>query len=108
MKVKEEQFVPWATAKKILEKRSKESELGYEQKNALEFLRKFSKVSEKKTEELMEELGKISRLKERQIVAISDMLPQNEEELRVLFANEIVTLKDEDKKKVLSLVKKFT
>jgi len=108
MHIKEEQFVPWAKAKKILERLAKERKMGYEQKNALEFLRKFSKMSEKKTADLISELKKIERLNERQMVAIADMLPQDEDELRVLFAHEIVTLSDEDKRRILSTVKKFT
>ena len=40
METKGERFVTLAEAKKILEKKAKEKELGYEQKNALEHLRK--------------------------------------------------------------------
>ena len=68
MEIKEEKMITWATARKLLESKEKESkkELGYEQKNALEHLRKFSKLGEKKTKEMLDELGKIERLKERQ------------------------------------------
>lgn len=107
MEIKEEAFVSWYNAKKILEKKAKEKELGYEQKNALEHLRKFFKTPQKAAEGLMAELDKIERLKERHRVAIADMLPRDDEELRLLFANEIVTVSDEDKKKIISLVKKF-
>lgn len=108
METKGEKFVSWAEAKKSLEKKAKEKELGYEQKNALEHLRKFSKISEKAMSEMVGELKKIEKLRERHIVSIVNMLPQDSDELRLLFANEIVTLSDEDKKKILSIVKKFT
>lgn len=108
METKGEKFVSWAEAKKTLEKKAKEKELGYEQKNALEHLRKFSKLSEKAMIEMVGELKKIEKLRERHIVSIANMLPQDSDELRLLFANEIVTLSDEDKKKILSIVKKFT
>ena len=36
------------------------------------------------------------------------MLPHDMDDLKVLFANEVVSLSDEDKKKILSVVKKFT
>ena len=110
MEVKEEKMILWAKAKKLLESKEKESkrELGYEQKNALEHLRKFSKLSEKKAKDMLEELGKIERLKERQKISIVNMLPHDMDDLKVLFANEVVTLSDEDKKKILSIVKKFT
>lgn len=108
MKVKEEKFISWSNARKILEKKGKEKELGYEQKNALEFLRKFSKLTEKKAAELAEELSKVTRLKDKHVIMVMDMMPKNEDELRVLFSQEIISLTDDDKKKVLSIVKKYS
>jgi DNA-directed RNA polymerase subunit F len=108
MEVKREKIVSWAEAKKILESKSRDKELGYEQKNALEHLRKFSKLTDKKLNEMIEELKKIEKLRERHIVSIVNMLPKDADELRMLLANEIVTLSDEDSKKILSIVKKFT
>ena len=107
METKGERFVTLAEAKKILEKKAKEKELGYEQKNALEHLRKFSKLSEKEANEMIEELQKIGKLRERHIVAIVNILPMDPDELRLLLSNEVVTLSDEDKKKIISIVKKF-
>lgn len=106
MEIKEERYISWSQAKKILEKKSKEKELGYEQKNALEFLRKFSKLTDKKSRDLEEELRKIERLKEKHIAALISMLPKDMDELNMLFANEVITLSDDAKKKILSLVKK--
>ncbi len=108
MEIVEEKFVTWSDAKKVLDKKSKEKELGYEQKNALEHLRKFSKMTQKSVTELRGDLDKIERLKERHKVAIIDMLPNDEDELRMLFSNEIMTISDDDKKKIVSLVKKHS
>lgn len=108
MDVKNERNVTWAEARKFLEKKAKEKELGYEQKNALEHLRKFCKNSEKKTEELMEDLGKIEKLKEKHRIMVANMMPQDPEDMRVLFQHEIIDLSEEDKKKVLSIVKKYS
>lgn len=106
MKVENEKFVSWSEVRKILEKKEKEKELSYEQKNALDHLRKFSKISEKSAAELAEELGKIERLKEKHIISIINHMPQDLEELRVLFANEVANISDDDKKKIISIVKK--
>jgi DNA-directed RNA polymerase subunit F len=108
MDIKEERFVTWADAKRILEKKAKEKELGYEQKNALEHLRKFSKLKQKDLDGLMAELSKIERLKEKHRVMIADMLPEDLDQLRITLQNEVVTLSDDDKKKIVSIVKKFT
>jgi len=108
MKIKEERFVTWTEARKLLESKENDGELGYEQKNALEFLRKFSKLSEKKTNELLGELRKIEKLKEKHIVSIINMLPENLDDLRLLFAHEIISPSEDDRKKILNIVKKFT
>jgi len=106
MKVDSEKFVAWPVIKKALERKEKEKELSYEQKNALEHLRKFTKLSEKDAVEMAEELSKVERLKEKHVVSIINHMPQDPEELRVLFANEVANLSDEDKRKIISIVKK--
>ncbi len=106
MEIKEESFVSWHDAKKVLEKKAKEKELGYEQKNALEHLRKFAKLTQRERDEMGSELDKIERLKDRHKAAIIDILPKDDDELRMLFSNEIMTISDEDKKNILSIVKK--
>lgn len=108
MKVKEEKFISWSNARKILEKKGKEKELGYEQKNALEFLRKFSKLTDKKASEMAGELSKITRLKEKHAIMVMDMMPRKDDEIRVLFSQEIISLTEDDKKKILSIVKKYS
>jgi len=108
MDIIEEKMVSWAEAKKILEKKSKEKELGYEQKNALEHLKKFSKLSEKKVNEMMDALKKNERLNDRHIMNIVNHLPQNIDELNILFSNEIITLSEDDKKAILKVISKFS
>lgn len=107
MEVRQEKFVSWFDAKKILEKKAKEKELGYEQKNALEHLRKFAKIKQKEMSEMVTELSKIERLKEKHIVSIAEMLPEDLDQLKILLQNEVVALSDDDKKKIISIVKKF-
>jgi len=107
MEVLKEDLVSFAEAKKILEAKTKDKELGYEQNNALEYLKKFSRLSGKKASELIEELGKIGKLKDKHKIIIANFLPQNLDELRVLFAHEIISLTEDDKKTILAIVKKF-
>ena len=107
MEILEEKIVSWPEARKILEKKAKEKELGYEQKNALEHLRKFSKLSDKNLKEMKEQLKKIERLKPRHIVNIINLLPEDMDDLNVLFSNEIINLSEDEKKQILGIVKKF-
>jgi DNA-directed RNA polymerase subunit F len=57
MEIIKESFVSWHDAKKILEKNAREKELGYEQRNALEHLRKFSKLAQKDRDDMMAHTG---------------------------------------------------
>lgn len=107
MEVIKEQLITFSEAKKFLENRSKEKELGYEQNNALEHLKKFSKLSGKKSQEMFKALEKVSKLKDRQKILIINFLPENQDDLRLLFAHEIISLSEDEKKTVLSAVKKF-
>jgi len=105
MEVKSERVANWVEVKKILSRMEKEKELGYEQKNALEHLRKFCKISESKAEKIINELRKIEKLKDKHIANIVNFLPENLDELRIIFANERVVLTDDDKKQILKIVK---
>jgi len=107
MKILNEKPILWSEAKKILEE-NPERKLGYEQKNALEHLRKFSKLSGKNAEEMFEKLGELTKLKDRHKVNIINFLPQDLDELRILFANEIINLSEDEKKKILAIVKKYS
>lgn len=105
MEIKNEKTVSWLDAKKILDDKEKKRELAYEQKNALDHLRKFCKLSEKKYEKMFEELKRIEKLKDKHIVNVINFMPDNQDQLRVLFANERAVLTDDDKKKILKIVK---
>jgi DNA-directed RNA polymerase subunit F len=105
MDIEDEKVVSWLDAKKILMEKEKKKELVYEQKNAVEHLRKFCKLSDKKYNKMLEELRGIEKLKDKHIVSIINFLPETQDELRVLFANERLVLTDDDKKKILKIVK---
>lgn len=106
MEIVSERAVTSYEAKKILRKREKEGELNYEQKNALDYLNKFRKLPEKNLQELIEDLRKIEKLKETHIAAIVETMPKDEDDLRLLFANERIVLEDNEKQQILSAVKK--
>jgi DNA-directed RNA polymerase subunit F len=107
MEIKDEKFITMVEAKRVLSKKAKEKELGYEQKNALEHLRKFAKLKVSDMERMKEELKNIEKLTDKHIVSIIDILPKNDDDLRILFANEIISLSEEEKKKILGVVKKY-
>lgn len=107
MQIKDQKLVTWTEAKKVLADNAKEKEPGYEQKNALEHLQKFSKIAKANVEEMIEELRAFDKLKDRHIILIVNMLPQDPDDLRVLLGGD-VTLSTDDKMKIIKIVKKHS
>ena len=105
MDIKNEKVISWADAKKILSDKEKNKELVYEQKNALDHLRKFCKLPETKSKKIIEELSAIECLKERHVVGIINFLPENSDELRTLFSNDRIVLSEDDSKKIVKIIK---
>ena len=94
-------------AKKILEKREKEDELGYEQKLASEHLKKFTRLKYNKAKDLMKELNSVTTMSAETVTQIVNQLPKNPDELRLIFTKERFNLKEEELKKILTIVKKY-
>lgn len=102
-----EKIVTNAEALEILKNRAKEKELGYEQKNALDHLKKFTKLNDKKAKELLESLKSASKLSERQIISIVNLLPRDRDDLRIILEKDYKNLKEEEKTLILDTVNKF-
>ena len=108
MDVISEELVPDSKAKELLEGREKEGELKYEQKNSLEVLKKFVKVDPDKIYELIAELKKIEKLRDRQVMTIVNFLPEDREDLRAVLHKDYSSLTDEEIDAVLKTVKRYS
>jgi DNA-directed RNA polymerase subunit F len=106
MNVVSEQAVTDVEAKEIMERKEKEAELKYEQKNALEILRKFAKTDSEKIKKLIEELKTVEKLRERQIITIANFLPEDKDDLRAVLHKEYTALTPEEIEKILEIIKK--
>lgn len=107
MNILSEEVITDSAAKEMLESRSKNSELKYEQKNALETLRKFIKFNPEKIKVLTEELKRVEKLRDRQIVAIANFLPENKDDLRAILHKEYTNFSPEDMNTILEIVRKI-
>ena len=103
-----EELVPDSKAKELLENKEKEGELKYEQKNSLDILKKFVKTDSNKIDELIAELKKIEKLRERQIMTIVNFLPEDREDLRAVLHKDYSSLTDEEIDAVLKTVKRYS
>ncbi|MEM5804915.1 MAG: RNA polymerase Rpb4 family protein [Candidatus Aenigmatarchaeota archaeon] len=108
MKVLETKPISMPEAKKILASREKAGELGYEQKLAMEHLNKFTKLDPAKAEKFIEEVSSVLRMSPETLAQIANLMPQNADELRLIFAKEKFSLKEEEIAKILEIVKKHS
>ncbi|VVB89157.1 RNA polymerase Rpb4 [uncultured archaeon] len=93
----------------IKEEREKEGkELGYELRKAISHAEMFSKISAKKSRELVNELSSLEKMKPEIAIRIADILPLSNDEIRTIYAKERYTLSEDDLKKILELVIKFS
>jgi DNA-directed RNA polymerase subunit F len=94
-----------AEVKMMLEEVSEHIELTYEQNLALDHVTKFSKIDEESAKELVEKLAET--LKKTQAIKVADIMPEDMADLRLLFAKERGTYKQEDLEKIMEIVDKY-
>jgi DNA-directed RNA polymerase subunit F len=100
-----EEPVTVAEVKNLLTKISKEKELEYVQKKALEHSQHASKVSMKDATAMVNELTELGVAKEKAIEVINAM-PANRDELRAFFAKERKQPETEQVDKILEVLAK--
>jgi len=94
--------------KTVLKDRKAIKELNYEQDLAMKYVEKFAKLTEKQTEDLIKDLGKIEFLKEEKalLYGILAVLPTRLEQLQLIIPK-AVTPTDEELKAVIELTQKY-
>ena len=107
MKVIKNEPVAMSEAKEVMVKREKEGELKYEQKVAMEHLTKFTKLKKSDAKKLNDELSNVLRMSPETLVQIINILPKTPDELRMIFAREKFSLKEDEIKNILEIVKKY-
>lgn len=104
--VEEEKLASLSEVKNMLSKGESESDLTYEQRLALEHAKQFSLLNLTKTNSLIKGLLKMERVSDMLAFKIAELLPQNADEVRPIFAKERFTLEEDEIKKIIELVKK--
>ncbi len=90
-------------ALKILENREKEGEFGYEQLLALEYSRKFSKISEDDVEKAKKQLQELG-ISEKTAVSMLNVMPMDVTQTRQILANEKTVPEPEVADKAFAIV----
>ncbi|MDD5317800.1 MAG: hypothetical protein PHF51_03655 [Candidatus ainarchaeum sp.] len=83
------------------------SPLGLEQRSTLEYSKKFAKLGKRKAADMVEKLLESGKMKPEIAVKVVDLMPENKEQVKLLFAKERVTASDDDVSAVVKLVQEF-
>lgn len=97
--------VTLAETLEILEERSKDGELGYEQKLAHDHVKKFALVSKEEAKKLRQELQEFG-LSPAVAVKIIDIMPIDKMQLKQILAKERKTFEDDEVVKIFEIVEK--
>ncbi len=73
----------------------------------MDYLKKYDKLTPKGVKELTEKLNEVKKLRERQIIWIVNLLPVDNDDLRLILEKDYNLLSDEEKTLILESVKKF-
>ena len=107
MNITSEQIITDAEAKDVLETREKEGEMKYEQKNSLDLLRKFAVYPTDKVKTLVSELMKVEKLRDKHIVTIVNILPEDKDDLRAILQKEYTNFTEDEINLILETVRKI-
>ena len=107
-KIIESEPIPGAKVKEILEDFSEDNELNYEQNVTLNHLARFKRYSAQDSEEIMEKLQEnFPNLRNRAIIHIVDLVPEDLVDLRLIFAKEPYQPDKEEMEKILELIEQY-
>ncbi len=107
-KIIDEKNVTQAEARIFLEDRELGGELLYEQKTALDIIRYFTHISKEQALEMVTRLAEdVPRIKDENIIKIVDLMPEDEEDLNVIFSKERIILTDDEMAKILEIVDNY-
>lgn len=105
MKAIEEKVVAFSTAKELLDKRKKDSELGYEQQNTLEYLEKFVKLTDSESAKLQKKLEELNILSEKQIMELVNLLPTKDDLVKTILSKEKLEFTNDQVKEITKIIK---
>jgi DNA-directed RNA polymerase subunit F len=109
----DEEFMTVSEAKDVLadieaeRALDEEREMPYELARAIEHVNRFSILDAEESLELVEELLELDKVDEKTAYKIADLLPEDRDELRSVFAQERYSLSGDELDEILDIVVKY-
>ena len=90
---------------KLAEHKKKFKELNFRAGKVYEYVNEFVTLTGKQAGEKQKKLSEtVSRLRDKHIVKILDLMPEDANSLKIIFAGEAVSLKPEEQKQITDIV----
>lgn len=105
--VKEKEPVTFAQALEILKDRKEEKELEFEQRLSYDYVQKFSELSSDESKKLIDELLEIPKLRKHQAVILANNMPKTKQDIRLIFAKERTSLKEDTVGEILDIIDNY-
>ena len=99
--------VSFSETLEILEEKKEEEGLEFEQRLAYDFVQKFSQLSAEEVEEMMDELLEIPKIRDHQAVILANNMPDTKEDVKLIFAKERTTLREDTVEKILDIIEDY-
>lgn len=90
----------------ILEQRAKDSELGYEQQQTLDYVKAVSKFSESEAQKILTALLKSGKINESVAIKIIDVAPKNPSTIKAIALKDKIELSDEEISEIQKILQK--
>jgi DNA-directed RNA polymerase subunit F len=109
----DEEFMTVSEAKDVLadieaeRALDEEREMPYELARAIEHVNRFSILDAEESLELVEELLELEKVDEKTAYKVADLLPEDRDELRSVFAQERYSLSGDELDEILDIVVKY-
>ncbi|MFA6089149.1 MAG: hypothetical protein WC755_04760 [Candidatus Woesearchaeota archaeon] len=106
-KIIEEVALSMADVKKELRAiKKRDTQLGYRAEKTEEYVNSVATLTDKDYKDIEKQINELNvlRLKEKEMVKILDLLPKNEEEVKLALSTSSITLKKEDAKKIADII----
>ncbi len=87
--------------------KKRDGDLNSKAAKSFEYLSAFIHIDKKNADELAAKIAELNipRLRERHIVKIIDTMPQELDSLKIIFTGDNITIKPEDLKRILDVIK---
>jgi DNA-directed RNA polymerase subunit F len=89
--------------------KKKDEQLNYRSEKTEEYLNQLITLTDKDYKEIEKQLNDLNilRLKEKEVIKLLDIMPKNEEEVKLILSTSGITLKKEEAKKISDIMCSF-